>query len=132
MMMKLTGPMLMLLFISMLLPGRAFGEEHTPEQFIKNFYSWYITVDEGRGLALKNDDIYQYVDAETVKQIRNTSIRYGGDRRDYFIKLDVERHVAHFYIWYISESSKGNSPIYDDMIYEYVNHCVVSRPLKTI
>lgn len=61
--------------------------EERPEQFVKDFYTWYITVDEGRQLAITHDDIYKYVAQETVQKVRNIPGAYGSDRRDYFLKM---------------------------------------------
>jgi hypothetical protein len=40
-----------------------------------------------------------------------------------------ENFVHDFYIWYGNELLKGNKrpPLYDDMIYTYVNRCAVDR-----
>ena len=40
---------------------------------------------------------------------------------------NAEDHVAYFYIWYISEYLKLNNPMDNEIIYEYVNNCVVNN-----
>ncbi len=76
-----------LLVMLSLFPGQGYCAAETPEQFLKNFYVWYITTDKGANQALKDEDIYRYVARETVEKIKNRPSEYGYDKSDYFLKM---------------------------------------------
>lgn len=76
--------LLAMLFLS---PYAGYCAEQNPRQFIKNFYTWYITTNKGTTQALKDNTIYKYVEKETVEHVKNTPYTYGSDRRDYFLKI---------------------------------------------
>ncbi len=62
-------------------------EEQSPDQFLKDFYVWYITTAEGTYRALNDNGIYRYVKRETVEEVKKLPQTYGYDRRDYFLKI---------------------------------------------
>ena len=81
----LAGVLLMALLL--VLPQAARCEEQTPIEFIKEFYTWYISTDGGSQKAIRSDEIYTYVEKNTVDAVREISYLYGTDRRDYFLRL---------------------------------------------
>ncbi len=82
----LVGPLLVLFIALSLFPRRGWCAEQTPEQFLRDFYTWYITADKGMALAVEDPGIYRYVPAETVENAK-APCRVRRDKRDYFLKL---------------------------------------------
>ena len=63
--------------------------EQNPEQFLKEFYTWYITRDGEAGGALKvfhGEEIYKYVEKKSVEKIKALNNQYATGRLDYFLK----------------------------------------------
>jgi hypothetical protein len=52
--------------------------ESSPEQFVREFYTWYFKADREDFPAEKNNEIFRYVSRQTVKnlQVRNSRIYY--------------------------------------------------------
>lgn len=64
----------MLLLTGALVPQVGYCAAQRPEQFVLEFYAWYFKTDKGIDLAEKNDEIYAYVERETVKIALNESL----------------------------------------------------------
>ena len=45
----------------------------SPQQFVQDFYIWFFKADAGRTPAYKKDEIYAYVDKNTVAYVRDQS-----------------------------------------------------------
>lgn len=58
-----------------------------PAEFIKEFYTWYISAQIRVDATRTGSDIYRYVAHETVEGIKIIPGRPGYDGTDYFIKL---------------------------------------------
>lgn len=72
-------------FFFLPLKGNCAGQN--PEQFLKEFYTWYITTNEGTLKAYTSDEIYNYVERETIEEVKSALYRYASDRLDYFTKI---------------------------------------------
>lgn len=76
----------LLLFFLFFQAQPSFGAEQTPEQLVRDFYAWYFEADTATEVADHNDDIYKYVDKETVAYARRTI----PDGLGYFLKLGTD------------------------------------------
>lgn len=76
-----------MLLALLVVPQSGQSAEQRPAQFIKDFYTWYITTSKGTFAAMHDVGIYQYVAPEIVEYAKSTTGQYGTDRRDYFLKL---------------------------------------------
>jgi hypothetical protein len=70
--------------LMLLFPQNVNAAEKTPQEFLKEFYTWYITTAEGTSRALDDERIYDYVTHDTVERAKNGDSR---DQRDYFLKM---------------------------------------------
>jgi len=65
-----------------------------PVQFITEFYTWYISA-QGWRSTTKKEDLYHYIEQETLEGIKIIPDRSGYDRTDYFLKLsDAPRNMS--------------------------------------
>lgn len=62
--------------------------EQSPEQFVKEFYSWYLKADTENKMPEQSPDIYKYVAKATADRLRD-DLRRGTLPRDegYFTKV---------------------------------------------
>ncbi|GAB6037673.1 hypothetical protein JCM15519_22320 [Fundidesulfovibrio butyratiphilus] len=59
--------------------------EQDPVAVVKNFYRWYITLQEKMD-PLKNKNIYTFVERNTVYELNKVRVGTPGFERDYFLK----------------------------------------------
>lgn len=62
--------------------------DKTPEQFLEDFYSWYITTSKGVDGALQDKEINNYVAQEVIERVKKSDEGVEPERRDYFIKRE--------------------------------------------
>ncbi len=86
---RLLGTVCLFIAAFFFLPLGGQCAEQNPEQFLKEFYTWYITRDGEAGGALKvfhGEEIYKYVEKESVEEIKALRNQYATGRLDYFLK----------------------------------------------
>lgn len=86
---RLPGAVCLFIAALFFLPHGGHCAEQNPEQFLKEFYAWYITKDEGAFKAFDGDEIYKYVEKETVEDVKSEFYRHSSahDHLDYFTKI---------------------------------------------
>ncbi|MFS2221182.1 DUF3828 domain-containing protein [Pantoea sp. B65] len=77
-----------LILVALSLPARANAALQKPEDFVRQFYDWYITADKGNNPAEMSDEIYKYVAKSTTDRVR-ADIKRGSLPGDvaYFTKV---------------------------------------------
>ena len=85
---RLPGTVCLFIAAFFFLPHGGHCAGQNPEQFIKEFYTWYITKNEGAFKAFDGDEIYKYVEKETVEKIKSEFYRECSacDQLDYVTK----------------------------------------------
>jgi len=65
------------------LPGHCAAK--TPEEFVGDFYAWYLQAGTGDANALDDDEIFKYVARETMEYIRTSN----AVEVDYFLQVGM-------------------------------------------
>lgn len=82
----LTAIMLSSLLLLALSSQSSVCARQTPEQFVREFYTWYIAVDNKGMNPICHSDIHRYVYGETVGNVQNPQFSDNRAKRDYFLK----------------------------------------------
>lgn len=76
----------LLLFFCFFQSQPGFCAEQTPKQLVRDFYAWYFKADTSTEVAENNNEIFNYVDKETVAYARRTI----PDGLNYFTKFGTD------------------------------------------
>lgn len=75
----------MVLFVSIILLAplsQSHGRSTNPQQFVRDFYAWYLKVPQQFSIHRRSDEIYKYVTKETVEYAK-----INADELDYFTQM---------------------------------------------